>query len=186
MNEKLQYATMLEIPVSTCSVTFKPAKKKLFTKKKKVDHEEVKKELLDKINAQQDFALQDSQVQIQSEIQQPILEQVEQEQVDLSITDQPTQMVNTTNNPKKKKFRISIIGVQLAIIGVLIATIFVTSAIYPTSGVNVFLRNVFGTQTVAQTDDRIYADFAPVINLFDDELPVMEKKEQNLRHNKKD
>ena len=173
MNEKLQYATMLEIPVSTCSVTFKPIKKKLFTKKKKVDHEEVKKELLDKINAQQDFALQDSQVQIQSEIQQPILEQVEQEQVDLSITDQPTQMVNTTNNPKKKKFRISIIGVQLAIIGVLIATIFVTSAIYPTSGVNVFLRNVFGTQTVAQTDDRIYADFAPVINLFDDELPVI-------------
>ena len=34
MNEKLQYATMLEIPVSTCNVTFQPTKKKRAKTKK--------------------------------------------------------------------------------------------------------------------------------------------------------
>ncbi len=170
MNEKLQYATMLEIPVSTCSVTFKPVKKKLF-KKKKVDHEAVKKQLVDKINSQQDLSLQESQQPIQAQIEQPIMQEIAQEQVVQTELQQPAETVVATK--KKKTFKFSIVGVQLAIIGVLIATIFITSAIYPTSGVNVFLRNVFGTQTVDQTDDRIYADFAPVINLFDDELPVI-------------
>ena len=50
MNEKLQYASMLEIPVSTCNVSVKPAKKRLFSKKKKVNHEQVKEQLVKKVN----------------------------------------------------------------------------------------------------------------------------------------
>ena len=35
MNEKLQYATMLEIPVNTCNVTYTPIKRKKKSKKRK-------------------------------------------------------------------------------------------------------------------------------------------------------
>ena len=79
--------------------------------------------------------------------------------------------------PLKKqrgKFKISVIGVQLAIIGVLLATIFFTNALYPDSGINVFLRGVFGTDKSVSVDDRIYADFSPVINLDDGSSVVLE------------
>ena len=49
MNEKLQYATMLEIPVNTCNITYKPQKKKK-KNKKQVLVEDVKDKLLKKIN----------------------------------------------------------------------------------------------------------------------------------------
>ena len=48
MNEKLEYAEMLEIPVNTCNITYKPSKNK--NKKKLVKLEEAKEKLLKKIN----------------------------------------------------------------------------------------------------------------------------------------
>ena len=51
MDKKLQYATMLEIPVNTCSITFKEEKKRWFRRKKK-PHEQIKQELVDKVNAE--------------------------------------------------------------------------------------------------------------------------------------
>ena len=75
---------------------------------------------------------------------------------------------------QRGKFKISVIGVQLAIIGVLLATIFFTNALYPDSGINVFLRGVFGTDKSVSVDDRIYADFSPVINLDDGSSVVLE------------
>ena len=82
MNEKLQYATMLEIPVSTCSITERSSGKKRRTHKKKVNHEQVKKQLMDKINGEEkvinhpvDCYVSQSQVleQLNAE-EQPILE----------------------------------------------------------------------------------------------------------------
>jgi hypothetical protein len=161
MNDKLQYATMLEIPVSTCNVTFKPVKKKKFFKKKKIDHELVKKELLDKINFEQEQLPATAQEEfVQNEFEQQELDI----QTDLALQEDSVSVQTLCEKPKKP-FKISFIGVQLAIIGALILTIFLTNAVYPQSGVNVFLRNVFGTQSLNQTDDRIYADFSPVINL---------------------
>ena len=187
MNEKLQYASMLEIPVSTCSVTFKPLKKKKFFKKKKVDHESVKKQLLDKINSQPLLLSsttdqpQENQLVYENDFEQDFSQDCVQEQEQNTLFEQneicayedKTESVLSVNSAPKKSFKVSIIGVQLAIIGALIATIFLTNAFYPTSGVNVFLRNVFGTQNAVQTDDRVYADFAPVINLSDGEMPVI-------------
>ena len=54
MNEKLQYATMLEIPVSTCNVTFRPTKKKRTKTKKQQNPEVVKEKLLSKINSEKE------------------------------------------------------------------------------------------------------------------------------------
>ena len=53
MNEKLQYATMLEIPVNTCNVTFQPTKKRKTRRKKDVNPEAVKQQLMNKINAEE-------------------------------------------------------------------------------------------------------------------------------------
>ena len=52
MNEKLQYAEMLEIPVNTCNITYKPPKKRK-AQRKTVDGDKVKAELMEKINSEQ-------------------------------------------------------------------------------------------------------------------------------------
>ncbi len=54
MNEKLQYATMLEIPVQTCNITYKPQKRKKKSKKQ-VHTEDVKDKLLKKVNGSIEF-----------------------------------------------------------------------------------------------------------------------------------
>ena len=63
MNEKLQYASMLEIPVQSCNISYKPIKKK--TKKKKAVQDDVKEKLLTKINnapdAEEDLNLEQEQ-----------------------------------------------------------------------------------------------------------------------------
>ncbi len=166
MNEKLQYASMLEIPVSTCSVSSVKPKRKRFTRKKKVNDEQIKEQLLQKINEQDSFEEQNFS---QSE-------SVE-EQAELSVApsdiEQPESTVNVRQSKPKKK-GLGLVGVQLAIIGVLIVTIFLTNAVYENSGINVFLRGVFGTET-ASIDNREFDDFTPIISMGDNyELKIEE------------
>ncbi len=157
MNEKLQYASMLEIPVSTCNISSVKQKKKRFARKKKISDEQIKEQLLEKINAQDDSS---EEVLSQTEVMDQAQE-IQEESEQLESTASVRQAL-----PKKKKFTFSIVGVQLAIIGILVATIFLTNAMYADSGINVFLRNVFGVeeQTV---DVREFDDFSPVIAMGD-------------------
>lgn len=159
MNEKLQYATMLEIPVNTCSVTFTPTKKRKSKKKKSVSHEAVKEELMNKINAEQDQNAVDYSGYSQPEyVYQDISEEVGEEE-----------SYQNVNKEKSGGFKFSIIGAQLCVVGILIAAIFLTNAFYPDSGINVFMRGVFGGNDAEQVavDDRLYNEFAPVISLSD-------------------
>ena len=55
MNEKLQYASMLDIPVNTCTITYKPVKKRRFLKKRKSVSDDAKSALMNKINSETDF-----------------------------------------------------------------------------------------------------------------------------------
>ena len=177
MNEKLQYASMLEIPVSTCNVTFKPAKKRRFGRKKKVDPEAVKEQLLNKINAEEQAVAEENSVEEVDTNVDGLTDGVKEETVSEQIEDSVSTEYTAEVRPLKKqrgKFKISVIGVQLAIIGVLLATIFLTNALYTDSGINVFLRGVFGTDKSVSVDDRIYADFSPVINLDDGSSVVLE------------
>lgn len=134
MNEKLQYATMLEIPVSTCTVNVKPPKKKSFWQKKKKPVEEIKEEVINKVN-----------------------EMVGEEEV----LEEQTAIVTQKEGKKAKK--LSVIGVELAVICLLIATIFITNAVFPDSGINVFLRSVFGVEKQVEVDDRVHTQFTPVL-----------------------
>ena len=170
MNEKLQYASMLDMPVSTCSVSTLPKKKK-FRKKKRVNDELIKAELLEKVNSQQDLAEMGGSVQQTSLVAQNNgLEIARGEQGLLEhemILEQNTSNVFASSQKHKKSpFRITVVGVQLVIIGLLVATILLTNALYENSGINVFLRGVFGTES-AVVDTREYSEFSPVISMGD-------------------
>ena len=149
MNEKLQYASMLEIPVSTCNVTFKPKRKKLFKSKKKDNPEEVKAELLEKVNS-----MEDSEAEEQAEQYTP-----------------PVQTVTITEGASKRKQLLkkpSVIAV--AVVGALVALIVLTNAFYP-SGINAFMNSVFGSNAqVSTTDDRTFINFTPCISFSGGEV----------------
>ncbi len=185
MNEKLQYAEMLDIPVSTCNITYKPPKRRLF-KKPKVNHEQVKKDLVAKVNdsleeTQTEETATSSLVEVE-----PVSEQVSEQDYAYAIgEDQPTDELGTEleeekepviessvsvremEKPKKKAFKFSVITLQIAIIGVLLTTILITNALVPSSGINTFINGVFGAGNSVQEDNRVYSDFEP-------ELPVVE------------
>ena len=170
MNEKLQYASMLDLPVSTCSVSALP-KKRRFRKKKRVNDELVKAELLKKVNAEQDLTsemAQDSAENLIPQENQLELASLEQEGFENSIQiEQNTSSVyQSSKKNKKTPFKITIIGIQLVIIGVLVATILLTNALYENSGINVFLRGVFGSENTI-VDAREHTDFSPVIYMGD-------------------
>ena len=155
MNEKLQYASMLEMPVSTCSVSALP-KKRRFRKKKRVNDELVKQELLKKVNAEQD--LTSEMVQDSAETLIPQENQLELASLEQEVAQNPIQIEQNTSNVyqssrkhKKSPFKITVIGIQLVIIGVLVATILLTNALYENSGINVFLRGVFGVESSVAT-----------------------------------
>jgi len=170
MNEKLQYAEMLEIPISTCNVTYRPPKKKKFAIKKKVDSEEVKELLLKKVNESQEENDISSNVIEETEhiLEKDIsLEKENDNEQGVVLNEQEkTIVVRKKEKDKKsifKKFKIGVVGVELAVIGALIATIFLTNAINTNSGINVFMRNVFGTEQTAPVDNKEYTDFAPTL-----------------------
>lgn len=181
MNEKLQYATMLEIPVSTCNVTFRQKKKSKGKKNRRVDSEVVKQELLDKINSDEiqsqatgqcEYAEQDG-VQIQERTQEIDGELTQTADNGLAETTAVVHIGKVKRKKERSKLKVSIIGVQLAIIGVLVATIFLTNALYAGSGINVFLRGVFGVEQ-SKVDDRIFNDFSPVLSVGDGEVVLEE------------
>ncbi len=161
MNEKLQYASMLEIPVNTCKVTKLTHKKRRPFKKKRVNDEQVKAQLLKKVNEEQELK---QEIKVESQ-QEDVLEQQELTLENENPVQQNACSVSVSKEPKKRKpFKFSIVGVQLVIIGALVLTILLTNTLYADSGINVFLREVFGTESTI-TDVREYDEFSPVISM---------------------
>ncbi len=151
MNEKLSYAEMLDIPSSTSLITFKAPKKRPFKKltqkiKRVKNHEEVKKELIDKINSETET---DSAIKPQ-ENSKIISETVKEE----SSETESSSVIRTAN---KKKFKFSVVGVQFAVIFALLLLIAFTNAFMPNSAINAFMNGAVGNSQ----DLRTYQDFSP-------------------------
>ncbi len=182
MKEKNQYLEMLEIPSNTCNLTFEKAKKSSKRKRKKIDLEQVKNTLVEKVNNTENNAETEEQNSLDNslineelfttdEIKQEsgldvgdiLLEQPGEEEKDNTAI----QTATVTAERKKKRWRFTTVGVQLSIICALVLTIFVTNAVYAESGINVFLRSVFGSSTTQTVDQREFSDFTPVLNLED-------------------
>lgn len=169
MNEKLQYAEMLDIPVSTCNITYKPQKRRLF-KRAKVNPEQVKQELLDKVNLEQSDENIETNVS-EYEQEEYCLETLDAEGIAYDDEQSETKQafessinIREMEKPQKKTFKFSIIALQLMVIGVLLTTIFLTNALIPSSGINNFIKGVFGTGTQASEEDvRLYSEFNPAL-----------------------
>lgn len=186
MNEKLQYATMLEIPVSTCSVVSKPLKKKRVRRKKEVNPESVKQQLFSKINAESESPIVEEKKffgqeeyegalnELKVEEQEMESAQISTEVDDIKQNDLESAKVYSNGDKKRKRFKFSVIGVQFAVIGVLALTILLTSIINTDSGINTFFKSVFKSEPVQTIDERIYSDFAPVIAMNDDGTALIE------------
>ena len=150
MNEKLQYATMLEIPVNTANITFKPARKRRIKKKHKISSEEVKEMVMEKVN---------------SEAEEPMPEENPLQETENSAENSAEEFstVSVRSEKKKKKFKISVIGVELVLIAIFTATIFITNAVYSGSAINAFMKSVFGGENLSQTIVKNYDEYAPVM-----------------------
>lgn len=127
MNEKLQYASMLEIPVNSCNVIYTKFKKN--KQKRKESAEKIKQEVLDKVNASCEI------------IEKPI------------------------EQKEKVKRKIPVLTASMIIIGVLVAVIFLTNALYQESGLAVFFKNVFGSTQSANIEEKDYSDYSPALAL---------------------
>ena len=125
MNEKLQYASMLEIPVNTCSVTIKDKRAKRRKKKEKVNSEEIKNKLIKKVNTTSEELLL-PEPEFMPEQTEGQLVSVETGLEDKEI--QAETAIVKTEARKKKKSTFSIIGAQVAVVGILLASIFLTNA----------------------------------------------------------
>lgn len=174
MNEKLQYAEMLEIPTSTCRISYKQPKKKLF-KKRNVNLEEPKIELVKKIN-NENVAVEatdmpseiteivpevcENDLPPQNSENEVIVNQIEQETAGQEEIISQTETITVKKEKHKKQFKISLVGVQFVIIGLLIASILVTNALVPNSGINTLIASVFGVEGTTQVDERNYLQFS--------------------------
>ncbi|MBQ7339757.1 MAG: hypothetical protein IJW43_02750 [Clostridia bacterium] len=158
MNEKLQYASMLEMPNSSSTITYKPIKKKRTKKVKVAEPDSVKQELVDKVNAQ---------------VEEQALEEGQGETLPIIREESSLEQTPSVSIREKKKFKFSLVTLQSLIIVALIAVIAVTNLVNENSGINVFVRGLFQSEKVV-VDQREFSEFSPVFNLNGTEFVVEE------------
>lgn len=152
MNEETIYSEMLEIPVNTCCITYTAPKRR--RKKKEPPKENVKELAIEKVN--RELEAETSAAEIQAE-------------------DAPRTAEDETQPAaapeKKKKFKVSVIGVELAVVVALLGVIVLSNFFMPESGLSVFLNSIFSPQT-EQVDTREFDSFAPALPTTDGEVAV--------------
>ena len=153
MNEETIYSEMLEIPVNTCSITYTAPKRR--KKKKEPRKEDVKELAIEKVNRELE-AEKPEDIATEMPESEPVAAEAEKEE------EKPV---------AKKKFKVSVIGVQLAVVVALLGVIVLSNLFMPNSGLSVFLNSVFNTQT-EQADVREYNSFAPMLPMTDGEVAV--------------
>ena len=157
MNEKLQYATMLEIPVNTANITYKPLKKRRKAKLKNKNPEAVKEELMQKVNSEtaETFA-EETALQENAEPQEEI------------NYEESVQSASVHKKERKPFFKFSAVGLEVVAVFTLVAIIFLTNAFYTDSAINVFMRKVFSPTATETVKEKTYDEFKPVVNFGGD------------------
>lgn len=182
MNEKLQYAAMLEIPVNTCNITYKSVRKKKSRRRKNESPEDIKRALLEKVNSADSLTClqEDKECAAEAAEEQNFLQTDYVAASVVHASDLPAPATMPAGRREQKsdargKFAPSVITIELVMVGILLAVILLTSAFYPQSGINAFMQGVFSNETIAErVDERQYAEFAPVFNYGEQTSPVVE------------
>lgn len=130
MDDIKEYQAMLEMETNTSNVVVKKGKKR----RKKVNDEEVKAKLIEKVNSAETVTEK---------------EPIEKEE----------QTSNVHKKEKNKKPSISVIFGIVLVVG-LFATILVTNYVTPNSGINTLIKSVFSpNESTKSVDNRVYSDF---------------------------
>lgn len=144
MNEELNYAEMLEIPVETVTVN---RKEKKHARETEAEGEEVlQQQLLEQVN-----------------------DRVNEEENDPAYAEsRPIEREEKPAKPKARFVRRLMIGEFVAVCA-LCATIFLTNIFMTNSAINTFVRGLFAGHA-STADARTYADFklSPVVNDYTD------------------
>ncbi len=131
----MEYLKMLEIPVNSCDVVIKPAKRK---KKNVVE------EVIEKVNSE--------------EAQQKRVRKIKRYNREKTGPIKATNQESETVSIKSSKF--DIISVQVVAIFALIVGIILTNIFWEDSGMNNLMRQVFGSS--AQKNTATYSSFSPL------------------------
>ncbi len=150
MNDELNYAEMLEIPVETVTMNRKEKPKK--KKEQKEQKEDLSDRLVEQVN-----------------------DRMEEADDPLFAESRPIEREMKTESGKDRRLRRLVIG-EFAAVCALCAAIFLTNIFLPSSAINTFVRGLFrgNAETV---DSRTYSDFtlSPLVNDYTDvELAVNE------------
>lgn len=171
MNEKLQYATMLEIPVNTANVTFKPKRFRFGAKKKMKNPDAVKEELLLKVNANAGEVSPEPVSETPS-VDETAVAEMPADNAELAEIpmEEPAVQPSASVHKKAKKplFKFTAITAEVVAVFALLAVIFLTNAFYADSAINVFMRKVFSPTVTETVHEKTYDEFAPVINFNGD------------------
>ena len=191
MNEEIEYAEMLEIPVSTVNTVRKKARRKwnFFRKKGETD---LQGALIQRINdkmQEEEETIQNAQLFSGNIDENEVLDFGEiPERIDTvrlysekernflpekDVLETPIDRIDDYQNDggryltkQEKRVRL-ILGVEFAAACALCGVIFLTNILVPDSGINTFFRSL-GKETTETADNRAYTEFvlSPVVSEF--------------------
>lgn len=171
MNEEIEYAEMLEIPVSTVNIV-----KKKRGKKRKGQNVDLQESVIEKINDKMqtpapeiradaelfaESANSDGKVDFHDDFERvaPVLLYSEDETTG-EIQPHETEFDGGRYVPSKKERRLRVLlGAEFATVCALCGAIFLTNVFMPNSAINTFFRTLTTSQETAKTDNRTYSDF---------------------------
>ena len=146
---EIDYADMLEIPVSTVNVTKKKSKKKK-------EEMELKDKVVEAVNERVEGVLMDSIVEYGEETPS-FVEGGSSIPPTTTNTKRVKKEKNSNGNGFKNFFNSKLLLAEFIVICVLVGTIFLTNIFYQNSAINTFFSNMFGGTTQTQAvDNRTY------------------------------
>lgn len=158
MNEQIDYAEMLEIPVSTVNVVRKKSRKK------RTEPEDLKDRVVQTVNERVREEVVDA----------PIEEELAATRVAASenLTEPIAEETPAPVKEKKKFFDSKILVAQFVAVLALCATIFLTNIFWKQSAINTFFAGLLNPaeQVQTETDDRVYTQLTAGSVVSDDSI----------------
>jgi hypothetical protein len=165
MNEELEYAEMLEIPVSTINVVRK--------KSRRNKNAGLKEKLITRVNnrvATEEELKADAPSPLVEEMEETPVEETAQKGREIETVllsdegsenenDAPVSATNAPELTKKERRMRFALGLEFSCVCALCGAIFLTNVFMPTSAINTFFRS-FSREDGVKADTRAYSEFA--------------------------
>ena len=144
MSESIDYAEMLEIPVSTLNVVKKKGRKKR--------EEDLKERVVREVNERMEGEQRPA-----AETDAAFAESPESERIAVSedVTDYTS---GQPEKPQKKFFDSGVLIAEFAMVCALVALILLTNIFMPNSAINTFFAGLTATDETVYEDDRVYSE----------------------------